>query len=284
MMPPAHQQPQQPQHGYYPSHGYGQWDGMQGYGCPVTAFDAQNIPPITQMLYREAEAWRALLALHSGVVSTAQQISAVLTESASLDTNETGNATEHRELQYCAALTQVASQCDAMHAEAIKLRGLRKARATADVLTIQGLLDAHANETLAVGASMASSASMSIQTATADVRNAIQSTRQQLAQTRALLQLVQDAPTLRGRLRIGLVHPTTGRTTEYSTDAVFTAVYRVNSELTEDALAQAIADLSTEDVEEVSTASAPAEDVVAPPPQRTVARRAGDRAQGQHHR
>ena len=89
----------------------------------------------------------------AGVVSTAQQISAVVTEATTLDTNETGNATEHRELQYCAALTQVAAQCDALHAEAVKLRGLRKARSSVDLHAIQALLDAHANETLAVGAS-----------------------------------------------------------------------------------------------------------------------------------
>lgn len=255
---------------------------MSGYGCPVPAFDAQAIPQITQMLYREGEAWRALLALHAGVVSTAQQLSAVVAESASLETNEAGNATEHRELQYCAALTQVASNCDAMHAEAIKLRGLRKARASADVQTIQALMDAHTNETLAVGASLASNISMSIQTATSDVRTSIQTTRQQLAQTRALLQLVNDAPSLRGRLRIGLVDPN-GTSTDYSTDAVFAAVYRVNAELTEEALVQAMADLSANGPGDSEGAPAPADDVVAPPPQRTVARRTGDRAQG-HHR
>lgn len=277
-LPPLPPGPPPPnaQHAYYANQ-FVQWDGIQGYGCPVTAFDAQAVPQITQMLYREGEAWRALLALHSGVVSTAQQISAVVTESATLDTNETGNATEHRELQYCAALTQVASHCDALHAEAIKLRGLRKARASADVQTIQALMDAHTNETLAVGSSLASGMSMSIQSATADVRTAIQSTRTQLSQTRALLELVHEAPALRGRLRIGIVDDTRNTTLNYSTDAVFAAVYRINAELTEEALVQAMEVLSAEDSSEAGVATGPVEDTVASPPQRTVARRTGDR-------
>lgn len=177
-------------------------------------------------------------------------------------------------MQYCAALTQVAAQCDAMHAEAAKLRGLRKARASADVHAIQALLDAHANETLAVGTSLASSVSMSIQTATSDVRNAIQATRSQLAQTRALLQLVQDAPTLRGRLRIGITAGRGDATTECSPDAVFAAVYRRSSELTEEALAQAMDDLL---LEPVPVEDGAVEDAIAAPPQRTVPRRTGDR-------
>lgn len=250
------------------------------YGCPVGAFDSQAVPQITQMLYREGEAWRALLSLHSGVVSTAQQISAAVSDAASLESNEAGNATEHREMQYCAALTQLAAQCDAMHAEAIKLRSLRKARVSVDGHAIQTLLDSHANETLAVGTSLAGSASMSIQSATAEVRTAIQTTRSQLAQARALLQLVQDAPTLRGRLRIGITSADGERSSDHSTDAVFAAVYRVNAELTEEALTQAMHDLMVE------PAAAPADESpsssVAPPPQRTVARRTGDRAQAPH--
>lgn len=283
----------QPQHQYYAhqQQAYAQsWEGMQCYGCPVTAFDAQSVPQITQMLYREGEAWRALLALHSGVVSAAQQISAVVSESASLDTNEASNATEHRELQYCAALTQLAAQCDALHVEAVKLRGLRKARASADLLAIQALLDAHANETLAVGSSLASNASMAITTVTADVRNAIQSTRSQLAQARALLQIVKDAPVLSGRLSIGISTPDGSRTVEHSTETVFAAVYKCHAELTEDSLAQALQDLLLEPQSPATTSSsssadapAPAEETVAPPPQKTVPRRTSDRSQT-HHR
>lgn len=273
-------------HGYYaPAQGYsGQWDGMGAYnmGCPVTAFDAQAVPQITQLLYREGEAWRALLSLHAGVVSTAQQISAAVADATSLDTNETGNATEQRELQYCAALTHVAAQCDAMHTEAIKLRGLRKARASADAQAIQALMDAHTNETLAVGASLASNVSMSVQTATSDVRNAIQATRSQLAQTRALLQMIYDAPALRGRILIGITSDDDRPPSEFSPDAVFAAVYRRDSELTEESLAQAIEDLVLEHPLESEGMAVPVEEAVAPPPQRTVPRRTGDRTQGSH--
>lgn len=242
------------------------------------------MPQICQMLYREGEAWRALLALHSGVVSTAQQVSALVNEATSLDHNESGNATEHRELQYCASLTQLAATCDALHTEAVKLRGLRKARASVDIHTIQTLMDAHARETLAVGSSLASNASMSIQSATADVRSAITATKSQLAQTRALLEIVANAPLLRGRLRIGIVSEDDGRMASFTPDAVFAAVYQSAAELTEDSLAGAMNNLMLDPPTESEAVSATAEESTPPPiaqpAPRTVPRRTGDRAQG----
>lgn len=262
-------------------------------GCPVPAFDAQAMPQICQMLYREGEAWRALLALHSGVVSTAQQVSALVTEATSLDHSEAGNATEHRELQYCAALTQLAATCDALHMEAIKLRGLRKARAAADIHAIQALMDAHANETLAVGASLSSNSSMAIQTVTADVRNAIQATRSQLAQSRALLDIVQNAPALCGTMRIGIVPRNGGTAVDFSTDAVFAAVYKRASELSEESLAMAMNDLmidssatpSSDATDGANAPAAAAEEppvAIATPAPRTIPRRTGDRQAGSH--
>lgn len=243
-------------------------------------FDPLSLPPITQMLFREGEAWRALLALHGGVLSRVHQISdpsAVAAEEAA------ANASENRELQYCSNLTHLASMCDALHAEAIKLRGLRKARASLDVQMMQAVLDTHVSETLALGSSVASTVSMSLQSATVDVRTAIQETRLQLAQTRALLEQLKDAPDLRRRIKIRLQAAATDdaeqTTVEVSPDDIFSAVYKRGPELTEDILLQAIDDLL---LKAPATDSTPARSTpsseVAVPPQRTVFRRTGDRA------
>lgn len=231
------------------------------------------------MLYREGDAWRALLSLHSNVLSTAQHLSAVVAEATSLNVSESNNATEYRELGYYAALSQVAAQCDALHCEIIKLRGLRKARSTIDVHAIHALLDAHANETLAIGTSLASNVSLSIQSATSDVRMANQETRAQLSQVRALLQLVQEAPALSGRLKICISPSDGGASTEWSPGEVFEAIYKNSSELNEDALAFAMNNLSASEpsASELSDAAP-----VAPPPVRTVPRRTGDRTPTSH--
>lgn len=247
---------------------------------PGGQFDPLSLPPITQMLFREGEAWRALLALHGGVLSRVHQISdpnAVAAEEAA------ANASENRELQYCANLTHMASMCDALHTEAIKLRGLRKARASLDVQMLQAVVDTHVSETLALGASVASTVSMSLQSATVDVRNAIQETRLQLAQTRALLEQLKDAPDLRRRIKISVQTDHVGAeqtAVEVSPDDIFTAVYRRGPELTEESLEKAIGDLLLEApaTDSTPTRSTPSSEV-AVPPQRTVLRRTGDRVQ-----
>jgi hypothetical protein len=78
-----------------------------------------------------------------------------------------------RELSYCANLSQAAAQCDSLHSEIMKLRSLRKNRQTFDLSALQPLFSSHINESLAVGCSLASQASMSLQSLASEVRTSI---------------------------------------------------------------------------------------------------------------
>ena len=244
---------------YQPAPNYG-WDGTYQPG-----YD-QGLPAVSALLMREAEAWRALLNLHTGVMATARQMASTLNEpDPSLET--TIEMIETREAGYYAALSQLASHCDALSAEALRLRTLRKSRASTDTLALQALIQAHSEETLGIGTMLATQASTQINTVTSELRQATQSTRQQIAQARALLLEVQDASSLRGRvtLRVDDTH-------SFTPDEVVQAVYRTSSEMTDEALCQALADLCQADVH---TPTAPAEDSVAQP---TRVRRVSDRA------
>jgi hypothetical protein len=246
------------QAGYYqPAPGYG-WDGAYQPG-----YD-QGLPPVSAMLMREAEAWRALLNLHTGVMGTARQMANTLNESdPSLETSL--EVIETREAGYYATLSQLASHCDALSTEALRLRALRKSRAQTDTQALQALMQAHSSETLGIGTMLAGQSSTQINTVTSELRQATQSTRQQIAQTRALLQVLQDAPSLRGRvtLRVDDAH-------SFTPDEIVQAVYRTSSDLTDDALCQALADLCKSDSH---TTAAPAERAA----QTARVRRASDR-------
>ena len=129
---------------------------------------SQNvIPHVSQLLYREGDAWTAVLSLHSTVLQNVHQISASLSSENIFDSDS------ERELQYCSALSQAAAQCDLMHAELIKLRTLRKARSSCDLSALQPLINSHTRETVAVGSNVASQLSMSIQSITSDLRSTI---------------------------------------------------------------------------------------------------------------
>jgi len=254
---------------YHPAHmAYPSWESV-AYQQPQ--FDT-NVPHVSALLVREAEAWRALLGLHTGVISTARQMaSAVVEQDVMLDS--TREAIEQREANYFAALTQLAANCDALGAEALRLRSLRKARSTTDTQALQVLMQAHSSETLAIGTSLSSNTSTSVQAVTAELRQATQATRAQLAQMRALMQAVQDQPELRGSIGVTFSSDDGRGSYQFTTDAVFDAVYQAGSELNEESLASAMRALCTPCMD-----TAPAATPVAFPPARTVVRRQGDRS------
>ena len=224
-----------------------------------------SLPPVSVLLMREAEAWRALLGLHQGVVGAARQLASATNEgngaSASLETSR--EAIEARESNYYAGLTQLVAQCDQLSTEALRLRALRKSRASADVQALEMLMQAHSIETLAIGGALACSSAVAVQAVTAELRQAEQSTRQQLAQVRAVMQLVQDKPDLRGRLTLGY------RDNALGLDEVFDAVYAHSEELTDEALVRALDGL-------VGAAAPGAAPAVAVERQRTIVRRHAD--------
>ena len=223
------------QAGYFqPAPGYG-WDAS------YQPTYEQQLPPVSALLMREAQAWTALLNLHTGVLGTARQMAATLSESD--PTLETAReAIEVRESSYYAALSQLASHCDALGAEALRLRALRKTRATTDTQALQALMQAHSCEALAIGTTLASSSAIAVNTITSELRQASISTRQQIAQVRALMQVLQDAPELQGRLsiRVDEAH-------SFTPSQLFEAVFRQADELTDDALSKALGELCAEE-------------------------------------
>ena len=163
------------------------------------------MPPVSALLMREAEAWRALLQLHTGVLGAARQLAAATSEGGegqSLMLETTREAIETREAQYYSGLTNLVAQCDQLSAEALRLRTLRKTRQGADVHALEALMHAHAAETLAIGGTLAANAAVAVSSVTAELRQASQATRTQLAQVRAVLQLVQDRPALQGKVQL----------------------------------------------------------------------------------
>ena len=125
----------------------------------------------------------------------------------------------------------------------------------------------HVHEALAVGGALASNSALSVQAATAELRQAIQTTKTQVAQLRALVALVEQAGSaLRGELRVGVVQPSdaAGEAPRlFAVDAVLAAVYRRSPDLTEAALARALAELSTADAAPAGAGAADATSAVA---------------------
>lgn len=236
-----------------------------------------RLPPVSALLMHEAEAWRALLQLHTGVVGTARQLAAATSETETGTMLErTREAVEAREAGYYASLTQLAAQCDAMATEALRLRSLRKSRSSADVQALQVLMQAHSAETMATGTTLASNSAMEVGGVATELRRAQQAARQQIAQVRALMQLVQDRPDIRGSIKISYNDHT------LETDAVFEAVYRHSEQLTDEALVRALNDLAPPSGE--ADASAGAELAPAAERSRTMVRRHGDGRRAQSGR
>ena len=155
------------------------------------------VPPIVEMLMREADAWRAVTALHAMAIGGVRQLTASATAEgeASLHSDDASEATEQREAQYYQSITGLAAQCDTLVNELVKLRSLRKARRQVEIAAHRELMRGHSDEVVALGAKLASEGSMQVTAATADLRLASQRVRNQLAQCRALLQAVQEAQT-----------------------------------------------------------------------------------------
>lgn len=208
------------------------------------AFHQQpELPHISQLLLREADAWRALLSLHAATVASAQQI-AQSSESSDAALEKEASS-EAREATYCSALTSLASQADALIAEALKLRTLRKARKQIEIKCFSDILRSHADEVVAVGQSLASTGSMNVAAATTELRVAIQHQRSQVSQLRSLLDAVATASSLPldkgGSIVVGVADEAGERTLKV--DEVMQSIYSEGRELNETSLASALSRL-----------------------------------------
>lgn len=150
-----------------------------------------QIPHICTLLMNEAEAWRALLALHGVTIHNAQSTSKATTSDAELSVTESSAASDAREAEFCAALSNLANQADALHSECMKVRSLRRARRAAEVDALKEVTRAHADEYLAIGKHLSSNLAIAVANVTSDMRVCVQQQRTQLSQLRSMMEVVK---------------------------------------------------------------------------------------------
>jgi hypothetical protein len=106
-----------------------------------------------------------------------------------------------REAQYCAALTNLASACDALHSATMSLRAARKMRRGLELECVAQITRAHTDEVLAIGRALASNGAIAVSGVTAQLRQCIQLQRDQAAQLRSFAEALKD--TMRPGLPFG---------------------------------------------------------------------------------
>ena len=231
-----------------------------------------DIPPISTLLLREADAWRAVLSLHTTVVTAAHQTARSNDSNNSAYLEESQLNTNSREAAYCCALSSLASQCDALFSEIMKIRALRKTRRSVEVDCVNELMRSHCNEVLAIGQTLASNGALSVSSATAELRVAIQAQRNQVSQLKVFLETLHTASTLAlpstSKLVVGLRVGTQVRNT-VDLDDVLKEIYSTSRELTDTSLAEALSKMFVDDDSTNTT--------VVGQQKRQFARRSGDR-------
>tara|TARA_B110001452_G_scaffold4263_1_gene3936 strand:- start:3440 stop:4249 length:810 start_codon:yes stop_codon:yes gene_type:complete len=208
-----------------------------------------DIPPISSLLLREADAWRAVLSLHSSTVASAQQISRSpdhVGDPVLLNDDDKKLNSHSREAAYCSALSSLASQCDALFNEVLKLRTLRKARRAVEIEAAADIVRSHSDEILAIGQTLASNGSLNVSSATADLRVAIQGQRNQVSQLRVFLESVKTASSLPlpkgSKLVIG-VRQADGEPSVRELDELFKQIYEESRDVNESSLTTALSKL-----------------------------------------
>ena len=185
VLPGFQQHPQQ-----HPQH----WNFQQSTQPAHGHVDLNGMPPISTMLIREAEAWRALMGLHGSVVNLSRTLTSIPSlEGDDFAFDEQREASDQREAAYLASLSQLCAACDGLVAEAVKVRGLRKAKHQIEQKSLREVMRAHSDETLATGDAIARSSSLGIVAVTAELRAIAQSVRTQIQQARALIAVSAEA-------------------------------------------------------------------------------------------
>ena len=161
------------------------------YMHPQHGQQQMQMPPISEMLIREAEAWRALLGLHGMTMESTRQAQESVEES-TVQLERAQDESDQREAMYNQSVSHLLTQYDALTTELIKIRGLRKARRGVEVVAQREVLRAHSDETLALGSMIATHSGQSVAGLTSDLRKCSQQLRTQLEQSRALLQALQE--------------------------------------------------------------------------------------------
>lgn len=234
------------QSSYYGNYGHNNL-GVQFASCE-SYHHSSDIHPICSLLMREAEAWRAVLGLHGNVIASTQQIARCPdhNETASVEYDERKLNSESREAAYCSALSGLASQCDSLFAEVLRLRNLRKARRSVEVECVNVVVRSHADEVLAIGQTLASNGSLNVASATAEMRAAVQGQRNQVSQLRSFMEALREGVSLPlpkgSKLVIG-VQESEGEVRVRSLDEVLASVYQDDRDVTEAGLSRILASM-----------------------------------------
>lgn len=224
-----------------------------------------DLPPISHLLLREAEAWRALLQLNASVLNVGRSVISSVADIDSTYTGEHQDASDQREAAYVASLSQLLSCCDSLVYEAVKLRGLRKAKQQSEVVALREVIRKHSDEVLATGEALARNSALQIASLAADLRNSSQKTKAQIQQARGLLSALAEAKSLEPippDATIVMGYQSGGDTVVRPVGEVLRHVYQ-RGDLTDSTLCSALWE-----GEATSTAAAPG---------RVFARRSGDR-------
>ena len=179
--------------------------------------------------------------------------------------------TNSREAGYCSALSSLASQCDALFNEIMKIRACRKARRSVEVECANEIMRSHCDEILAIGQTLASNGGLSVSSATAELRVAIQAQRNQVSQLRVFLETLRTASTLPLPAKSKLVVGVRGEEAEIKTidlDDVLKEIYSTSRELTDISLSDTLSKLFLSETTSSESAA---------PPSRHFARRSVDR-------
>lgn len=205
-----------------------------------------DIPPISSLLLREADAWRAVLSLHASVVTSAQTVARSPDNVGEASIEDKQHNTNSREAAYCSALSSLASQCDALFNEILKIRSFRKARRAVEVECVSELMRAHCDEVLAIGQTLATNGALSVSSATAELRAAIQAQRNQVSQLRVFLETIRSSSGLTlppgAKLVVGVRVGDEDKDTR-DLDDVLKEIYSTSRELTDTTLSETLSRL-----------------------------------------
>ena len=253
------------------NHHQQQYNTQQAWQDAPFSTHNMDIPPISSLLLREADAWRAVLSLHASVVTSAQHAARSNDNTNDPSLEDRRLNTNSREAAYCSALSSLASQCDALFNEIMKIRAFRKARRTVEVECANEIMRSHCDEILAIGQTLASNGALSVSSATAELRVAIQAQRNQVSQLRVFLETLRTASTLPLPTKSKLVVGVRGEQSESKTielDDVLKEIYSTSRELTDASLSDALSRLFLDEVKPSESAA---------PQSRQFARRSVDR-------
>ena len=179
--------------------------------APAPEAPVNTTLPIVRILYKEAAAWSALLALH-GVLTTensARNDGDPVNANADAPTScellfkqsdeSTSDATLQRHSACVASLTQLAANCDALALEALKIRSLlkQKLQARANLGAVGDAMRKHFDEVCAMSDAHTRGASMDVTSIAATLRQRSQRLKSELTQARSILHTLNEAKAMR---------------------------------------------------------------------------------------